>query len=454
MIAARYEAFLATGDWKQLDISTPVIKGDCYIDAEFEAGDQRYWQVPCPGCSAEFHFVFKPQRTFVFSETYPHKAHYVTECCGTVIEAIDKNALVRKGRWVALASAPGKHRSYHFDALSSPFVPWDVIAERFVAAKDKPEKQKTFDNLTLGQAHEVKGDAPDWQRLMERRDDYEPGVVPARGLLLSGAADVQHSGIWVEVVAWAANAESWTVTHHFLDGETTDHTKGAWLALAEIYDQQFPDAFRARRQIDAMAVDAGDGGRANQVYAWCRPRSRAFAVKGMSGWTYPAIGTPSRVDIKLSGKKINKGATLWPVGTWALKATFYANLGKDGIRAGQPIDPPGYCHHHKDCDERYFKQQTSEYLKTVKFRGRSSRVWQETGPNHLLDCRIYNMAMAEYLGLTRMTEEQWARLAQLRGVPLELKDPDLLAPESVQIAAHAPLIRNPSPKKPRIVGRW
>lgn len=452
MIEARYESFLATGDWKELNISTPVIKGACYIDAEFEAGDQRFWHVPCPGCSEEFVFRFD-RKHFIFNDEFPYNAHYVAPCCGTVIEAHDKNALVRKGRWIATAEGGGKHRSYHFDALSSPFVPWDTVAKRFLEARDKPAELKTFDNLTLGVAHEVRGDAPDQAGLMARREDYRPETVPAEGLLLVAGSDVQHNGIWVEVVAYGADQQSWSVMHRFLEGETTDPERGAWLELVKVYDQQFPDAFDGMRQIDAMAVDAGDGGRANQVYAWTRGRSRAFAIKGVPGWTSPAIGTPTKVSINLAGKKITNGATLWPVGTWSLKATYYANLRKDGRKAGAEIDPPGYCHHHLECDERYFRQQTAEYLKTVTMRGRSTRVWQESGPNHLLDCRVYAMAMADYLGMTRMTPEQWNQLRGMRGVTIELKNPDMLAPDSVKIAAKPTLIGQQRPLAQRVTVR-
>jgi len=433
MIEARYESFRASADWKELDISTPVVKGACYIDAEYEAGDRRLWHVPCPGCDEDF--VFRFDKHFRYERAYPYNAHYVAPCCGTVIESTRKNELVRKGRWIATAPAPGKHRSYHFDALSSPFVPWDLIAERKIIAGDDPSKQKTFDNLTLGIAHEVRGDAPDHVKLLERREAYEPGRIPAGGLLLVAGCDVQHSGIWYEIVAYGRDRQSWSIRHGFLEGETTDPDKGAFLALAKVYDETFPDAFGAHRQIDALSVDAGDGGRANQVYAWSRARHRAFAVKGLPGWTTPAIGTPTRVSISLSGRKLKGGATLWPVGTWALKGTFYADLRKEGMKAGQETDPPGYCHFHGDCDERFFRQITAEYLKTVTMRGRSTRVWQENGPNHLLDCRVYAMAMADYLGLTRMTPEQWVQLGKLRGAPAELRAPDLVAPDSVKLAA-------------------
>lgn len=446
MIAGAYNSFLATGDWKDLDISTPVIKGACHIDAEFEAGDQRFWHVKCPGCDDEFVFKYD-RKYFKFNDTYPHKAFYAAPCCGEVIEYHQRDELVRNGRWIATAPGEGKHRSYHFDALSSPFVPWDVIAAQAVAAKDDPSKLKTFENLTLGIAHEVKGDAPDYVRLMERREPYDENTIPPEGLLFTVGADVQHSGIWVEGVAWSQDRQSWTVFARFLEGETTDPERGAFAQLAKLYDEEFPDAFGEKRVIDAMAIDAGDGGRANQVYSFVRGRARAFAIKGMSGWTYPAIGQPTRVQINIRGKKIQRGATLWPVGTWSLKATFYANLRKEGRAAGQETDPPGYCHFGQDfLGENYFKQITAEYLADATYKGRLVRQWKESGPNHLLDCRVYNMAMAEHLGLSRLSEDQWTHLRKMRGAPDALKKPDLLAADTNKLAAQ------PSKTKPPLLG--
>jgi phage terminase large subunit GpA-like protein len=451
MIKARQISFLRSGTWKRIYISTPTIKGASSIEAKFDNGDQRRWTMVCPHCDDK-NLRFEWGKNFEFEKEPPYKARYIPPCCGTVIEGWQKFDIYLTGRWVPTApNANGRYKSYHFDALSSPFVPWDEIAKDFVEAGDNPTKLKTFWNLDLGLPFELKGDAPDYERLLERRESYIRGTIPARGLLLVAGADVQHSGIWFEVVAYASNGESWSVHHDFLEGETTDHKSGAFEKLAKVYDQHFPDAFGSTRPIDCMSIDAGDGGRSNQVYGFCRGRARAFAIKGVPGWTAPAIGTPTQVDVKLIARKVKKGATLWPVGTWSLKATYYSNLVKDGRKAGAEVDPDGYCHHHEGCDERYFKQQTAEYLKTTIVRGRTMKVWQETGPNHLLDCRIYAMAMAEYLGLNRLTADQWAAIAKERGVPAELKEPDLLAPESVKIAAKAPLIGTPKQRRGRRV---
>ena len=431
MIEVRYESFLATADWKELDISTPVIKGACYIDAEFHAGDQRFWNVPCPGCGEDIVFEFG--QNFHFETAFPYNAHYVSPCCGTVIEGHAKNALVRQGRWVARAPAPGKHRSYHFDALSSPFVPWDKIAERAIAARADPAKAKTFDNLTLGIAHEVKGDAPDHVRLMGLREDYDRARIPPRALMLVAAADVQANAIYVEIAAFAPDRQSWVVDALVLDGDTSDPERGAFAKLGQVYETLWPDSFGGARRVDALGVDSGF--RAHVVYSWVRGRPTTFALKGGDGWSRAPISTPSLVDIDLGGKRIKQGAAVWTVGTWSLKAQFYADLRKRRLAEGAELEPAGACHHGRFLEENYFSQITSEYLADERNRGRQRKVWKERGANHFLDCRIYNLALADYLGLSRMTSDEWAQLARLRGVPAELKAPDLLAAESVKLAA-------------------
>jgi phage terminase large subunit GpA-like protein len=71
-------------------------------------------------------------------------------------------------------------------------------------------------------------------------------------------------------------------------------------------------------------------------------------------------------------------------------------------------------------DENYFKQITAEYLTDEKINGKARRVWKlkaSERDNHLLDCRVYNLALAEYLGLSSITPAEWAALQKERGGP-------------------------------------
>jgi hypothetical protein len=73
----------------------------------------------------------------------------------------------------------------------------------------------------------------------------------------------------------------------------------------------------------------------------------------------------------------------------------------------------------------------AEALEDIKFRGRvTSQRWVKTRDNHFHDTRIGNVALAEYLGLSSTTPEQWAALARARGLPAELTAVDLFTPRA------------------------
>jgi phage terminase large subunit GpA-like protein len=424
---ARLLSFLTQGDWKKLDISTPTIKGASKIERRYEAGDRRRWNVRCPGCGDEFVFEWGAQ--FRHERSYPFAAHYVAPCCGSIVEAHEKNELVRKGRWIAGAPRPGAYPSYHFDALSSPFVPWSKVAEAFITAGDDPVQVKSFYNLWLGLPYEIRGDAPDHVRLMERREDgFTRGHIPARGLILVAAADVQMRGIWVEVIAIARNRETFVVDALYLDGSTEAPDGEAFEQLTGLLDRQWPDAFGRTRTLDALGCDSGY--RSHVVYAWVRANRRiapltnrmdaTLALKGVDGWHKPSIGTPSLVDVDLLGRRQHKGVRVWPVGTWSLKGTFYEDLRKEGRRSGKAADPEGYCHFPSWLDETYFRQLVSEDLVEEVYRGRARKFWKlrsSERDNHFLDCRVYNMALADHLRLSALTPEDWSELERQRGAP-------------------------------------
>jgi phage terminase large subunit GpA-like protein len=187
-----------------------------------------------------------------------------------------------------------------------------------------------------------------------------------------------------------------------------------------------------------MRSGVDSGFRSHVVYEWCRTRHSAYALKGVDGWNRPALGTPSFVDIDLGGRKVAAGTRVWPVGTWSLKGHWYEDLRREGAAAGREVDPPGYCHFGKFLDDVYFKQVTAEYLAEATMRGRRIKSWQLRGKedNHFLDCRVYNMALADHLGLSRMTEDDWKLLARERAAPL-IEQSDLFAPRPLAVQAQS-----------------
>ena len=149
----------------------------------------------------------------------------------------------------------------------------------------------------------------------------------------------------------------------------------------------------------------------------------------------------------MAGSRVKQGAKLWAVGTWPIKGAFYADVRKLGIQAGQAGDPDGYCHFGMWLDVVYFRQITSEYLADEKIKGRILRRWKirpsETD-NHFFDCRVYNMALAEYLGLSSHTADDWAALARVRGLPDAT--PDLFTPRSRLTLPEGEAVPEPPPE--------
>jgi len=441
----RLVSFLAQGDWKKADISTPTIKGGSKIEARYEQGDQRHLRIKCPHCGEGF--VFEAGPNFRYDEEWPHNAFYVAPCCGAIINDFEKNALVRdacqrkKRRepfgWQPTASRPGAFPSYHFSPLCSPFVTWNHIAAKIVGAGTDPTKLKALWNLWFGLPYEFSGDAPDHEKLMSRREEhFKRGHIPARGLILVASADVQMRGIWVEILAITPDRQTYLVDALYLDGSTESPDGEAFIQLRDrVLDRDYPDAFGRTRRLDALGIDSGY--RSHVVYAFVRDNQRlhpdtgldkVLALDGRDGWGKPAIGQPTLVDIDLAGRKVKKGCRLWPVGTWPIKGAFYEDLRKEGLRAGHAADPEGYCHFGMWVDETYFRQLTAEYLAEEIYRGRKRSVWKiraSTKDNHLLDCRVYNLALAEYLGLSSLTKDEWAALARVRGMPDEVLKTDL-----------------------------
>lgn len=443
----RFTAFRRIEEYKIFALSTPEVdtgaddpdqaEGHCRIDRAFRRSDQRFWHVPCPSCS-EF-FVHKFDRLLIDQED-PRKSVYEHEC-GHKLSEPERVVAVRAGKWIATNPGPGRHPGFHIDAFISLMMSYGAIASDWLAARTETEK-KAFFNLVLGLPYKFRGDAPEWELLQKRVEPHlKRGHVPPNGLLLVGYADVQMRGLWLNIVAYAPNGESWDVDALYIDGDTSKADGHAFQQLRkETIDREFPDAFGRKRKLDAMGVDSGF--RAHIVYTWVRRHQQVhpisgrdviLATKGLPGWGRPALGQPSLVDIDLDGKKIKQGAKVWGIGTWSLKATLYSDLRQTIPEApAEPIPPDGYCHFGRWNDEVYFKQLTAEQLEDVKHRGRvTHQKWVKLRENHFHDCRVGARALAEYLGLGSTTPEEWAALARARNLPDELSQVTLFTPRQI-----------------------
>jgi len=395
---------------KILMVSTPTITGRSRIEAAFEGSDQRYYHVPCPECGHRQPLRWAHLR---WEPGIPESARYACESCGTLIEEHHKTAMLEAGEWVPRKpDAPPEVRGYHLSALYSPlgWFSWCEAAAMWERAKKRPDALRVFVNTVLGETWQERGEAPDWKRLYQRREEYELGKVPRDGLVLTAGVDVQKDRLEVEVVAWGRDRESWSVEYLVFAG---DPSRGeVWAELDRLLSKPYPHELGGQALIWMLAVDAGYQTAA--VYTWSRrkPANRVMAIKG-SATSQVLVGAPTRVDVNLAGRRLRGGAHYWPVGVGIAKGELYGWLRQD-----PPVDrgdgyPPGFCHFPTAYTEEYFQQLTAEELVSKLVRGYRRYEWQKIRErNEALDCRIYARAAAAVVGVDRFTEADWCVLAQ------------------------------------------
>lgn len=404
---------------KILKVSTPTIEGVSRIERDFNNSDKRYFWVPCPFCG-EYQVLKWIQ--IKFDNNNPATTRYVCEHCGEAILNHQKTLMLEKGQWRS-SNSNIKIAGFHLSALYSPWMSWNEAVSSFLAAKDNEELLKVWVNTILGETWVDKGDAPEWERLFEKAEDYKIGVVPENGLLLTAGADVQKDRIEVEIVAWGRDKQSWSVDYKIFYGDPA--RQEVWQQLSELLNTFFIHETGVQLPILMMAVDSGYS--TQEVYQFVRKCSvaKVMAVKGVERAIVP-LGSPGKVDVNINGRRLRRGARVWPVGISILKSELYnwlkLNCDEDGLYPG------GYCHFPKYSPE-YFKQISAEQLVTKMVKGYPKREWQKIRErNEALDCRIYARAASIALGVDNWSDVKWQKILNsfVKDTPVAMKTKSLV----------------------------
>jgi phage terminase large subunit GpA-like protein len=400
-------------------VSTPTNKGASRIETAYEGSDQRQYWVPCPDCgeSQTLKWASVHWDKAVDGEHLPETAHYVCEHCGSVWDDEKRWSTIKDGEWIAQEPFTGT-AGFHLNEIVSPWVRLASMVRNFLdAKKGGDELMKTFINTSLGETWVEKGEAPEWERLAERREDWPAGIVPERGVYLTAGVDVQKDRLECDIWAWGRGLESWLVDHIVIEGGPS--SESAWEELTALLGKTWEHANGNTMALSRLAIDTGY--ETNAVYAWSRKvgYGQVVPVKGLEGFNRatPVTG-PTYVDATTAGKKIRRGARLWSVSTSAFKSESYRFLRLDrpteeGVTAGARF-APGTVHIPKWIDSEWLKQLTSEQLVTVRNRrGFSKLEWQKMRDrNEALDLRVYARAAAWIAGLDRWSEKVWAELEE------------------------------------------
>jgi phage terminase large subunit GpA-like protein len=387
--------------------STPTIAGHSRIEKAYENSDQRRFWVPCPHCE---HAQVLRWDQVKWTDGNAATALYHCEDCGAGWTDTHRWAAVRKGEWRAgraFAGVAGFH-------ISEIYSPWrrtaETVADFLEAKAGGIEMLKAWKNTALGEVWEEAGEAPEWERLVERREPVPMGVVPRRAVVLTAGIDNQAAPERLEIAvwAWAAGYESWLIDTVQVPGNPG--SAEAWDEVARLLAMDWPREGGGTMRIARAGADTG-GQHTQGVYAQLRRLHdpRLMPLKGVGGWNKasPVVG-PTPVDITIGGRKIARGLRLWTVAVDVFKAELYRRLWLKPLDNGAL--PTGWVHLPEGMSVEQVKQLVAEQLVTKNDRrGFARREWEKLRANEQLDMAVYARAALSVLGSDRYGEGFWER---------------------------------------------
>ncbi len=417
---------------KEILTCSPTVAGS-EIDRAYEASDKREYYVPCPACGhmQSLMLCFRTQvrwdTKLETREEQARSARYYCESCDAPWDDAARWKAVEQGEWRAHVPFNGI-AGFWISELYSPWKQLSEIVLDYLSKKDSVEDLKTFINTSLAENWVEKGEAPEWEILLTKREGYDPGTVPPGGLFLTAGVDVQRDRLEVEVVAWGRGRESWSIDYQIFEGKTSE--PAVWQKLEAFRSGTYTTENGVELPISRMFVDSGDGTTTNDVYNWVRmqPAGQVVAIKGTDKGILP-VSQPSPVEVTIGGQKIKRGLKIRTINVAFFKAELYADLKKRPPTEEERTQgwqyPPGYCHFPTGANygDEHFKQLCAEQLVSHINRRthRAKTEWQQTrARNEALDCRVYARAGAWDLGMDRMQDKHWKALEeQMKAKPAE-----------------------------------
>lgn len=426
--------------------STPTIAGASRIDALFQQGTQEHRYVPCPHCGYMQRLVFgdgtgrgirwEPKEK-------PNRAWYRCEQ-GCDIDESHKAGMDEAGKWIAHAPENGPHhRSFHIWAGYSQFAgaAWLELAKEFLAVRKDPNTLMTFVNQTLGETWKVRGEAPEWRRLYDRREDYDPGIVPADALVLTGGIDVQKDRVELFVWGWGADRQSWLVDHIVEQGNP--YNRDVWDRMSAAVQRSWLHDGGAEMRLTKVGADTGFA--TTQVEAWARKHpGLVIPVKGASTLSAPVFAWSGVRDTTASGKKKKGGLRLGMVGGHLITLELYGFLAldppTDEEQAQDIAYPAGYVHLNGMASEEVCKQLVGDQW--LEDRGE----WKRVHATEALDGWKYARAVCSAIGMDRWPPSKWKALRAQFGA-----EPEAAVDGPMSTAMKAAIVQTP-PRRQRRIG--
>ena len=387
--------------------SSPTIDGESNIQSLFKQGTQREALAECVHCCHLQPLVFEQ---LMLSED-GERALYPCEECGGIHVESDKPRMFAQGAWSEGLVGDGETESFTASQMFLPYgwTSWLTLKNLYIKAKTalddgSEELMVAFYNTRLARVWKKAAEQTSAKALMDRREPYKLGTVPAGGCRLTASIDTQAYRLEFKVVAWGEGMESWIVDYQVIQGSPDEDD--TWKKADALLRSRYRHEHGLMMGISAAFIDSG-GTATQDVYNFARGRNRShvYAIKGASRPNRPILSSkPSIVDFNWRGKTEQRGVKLWFVGTDTAKDYLAARWSK--------ATGAGAVHFSDELTEEYFNQITAEYRTGGFRRGHRVSWWEKKkgAANEALDLMIYNLAAAHYLGLHKLKPNHWQTL--------------------------------------------
>lgn len=372
-------------DKKNIRVSTPTDDSTSKIQLLFLQGSQEEWSLPCPFCGKYQALEFEQLKYKDLDEP-----HFECKHCGEqATELVWKRKGQRNGKWIAKFPEEKENRSFHLNALASPWVSWKEIITEYLSVKDDDFQYRTFMNTVLGKTFAVNLDAAmDYEAIYETREDYGAELHDDI-LILTAGVDVQDNRLEVEVVGWGYGYESYGVAYRDFPGDPGK--EDVWLQLDNFLRKKFYYKNKKFLTIASTLIDSG-GHHTGSVYKYVHKKEKRgiYAIKGQGAWGVNILN-----GFRKTTKKGTPSVNLLSLGVNALKDLTYSRL--------SILQGTGKCHFPKASTQGYgidyFKGLTAE-VKVKKSTSKGIKIaWEvlDGRRNEPLDLRNYATAAIELI---------------------------------------------------------
>ncbi|MFR4350564.1 MAG: terminase gpA endonuclease subunit [Roseburia sp.] len=367
--------------------STPTLKTNYVWQIHEDAEVQRNFFVPCPHCGEYMTLKFKqikfPTEEGMKIDERVSKASYVCEKCGCIISDKDKIKMLKRGEWRDVKkNCVGRPRkvSFWLNALYSRFLTWGDIAKEFLESKDDPEKLQNFVNSWLAEPWEDTKLKTSEETVMDRKTDLPEFVVPNWAKLLTGGVDVQENCLYWTIRAWGDFVTSQNIAH----GQAYSLND-----IERIMNLEYKTEAGETRIVNLAFIDSGYD--TDTVYDFCANNS---------DWALPVKGSSNIMQSHYKFSTVNKtssqaaGMNLVIVDGGKYKDMIASRMRRENGNGSWMV--------HRDCDEEYAQQVTSEHKINIKNGQKTTQGWVKKtthADNHYLDAEVYAMAAADTLGV-------------------------------------------------------